>query len=804
MPSLLQDLRYGARTLVKNPGFTLVVTLILALAIGVNSVLFSFVNLLLLHRLPIRDIERVAFIEGRNPQQGADRLRIAPADFLDYRERSASFAELGAYTLSNATLTGAGEPVRLSAARSTASFFHVFGLEAARGRLFLDAEDRPGGARVVVLSHGTWTRRFGADPGLLGRQLMLDSEPHEVVGVLTPEIEIGGFSTIEVWRPLALDRAAATRTERVLRVTGRLADGVTIAQADAEVAAIARRLQQEHPLINGGIEAGVLAARKSLMGSARVALVFTLLGVIVAGVLGVACANVANLVLSRAMARRREIAIRSALGASSGRIVRQLLTEGALLGAAGGLAGIGVAWMALRIVRAVVHEPIFALLVVNWRVAAFAAALSLLTPLVFSGWPALHALRDAAGRALRETGGRGAADASAGRARSLLVASQMALACALLVGASLVVRSVRASLDQDWGFDWRPLATFTYELPKQRYAEPARVNDFSERLLAGLRAVPGVAAAGMIEPLPILGGERTVQLDLPGVAAARPADRPWAVLFRAGDGAMEALGVPVLTGRTFEPGDPGDVALVTRTFAQRHLGGGDPVGRSFAIHPEEGREALRIRVVGVVGDVRGPDPTDPLKPTLFLHMPRSQATRASVVVRSQRDPGQLLGGMRAGIRRADPELAVEALSTIGQLRLEEQASDELIAGMFGAFALVALLMASTGLYTSMAYSVSQRTREIGIRMALGASGRGVLAMVLGQGARLGTAGVMLGLAGGLAISRAMRSLLYGVTATDPLTYAGVAALMLAVAMLATAWPAWRATRVNPILALKAE
>ncbi|HET9314063.1 MAG TPA: FtsX-like permease family protein, partial [Vicinamibacteria bacterium] len=422
----------------------------------------------------------------------------------------------------------------------------------------------------------------------------------------------------------------------------------------------------------------------------------------------------------------------------------------------------------------------------------------------FSGWPALHALRSQAGRALRETGGRGAADVSGGRARSLLVASQMALACTLLVGASLVVRSVRASLDQDWGFDWRPLATFTYELPRQRYPEPARVNDFSERLLAGLRALPGVAGVGVIDPLPILGRETTVQLDLPGVVVERPSDRPWSVLFRAGDGAIDALGVPLLRGRAFEPSDAGDVALVSQTFAQRYLGGPEALGRSFAIHPQEGRGPLLLHVIGVVGDVRGTDPTDPLKPTLFVHLPRGEAARASVVLRARRDPGQLLHDVRDEVRRVDPELAVEALATVEQLRLEEQSSDELISGMFGAFALVALLMASTGLYTSMAYTVSQRTREIGIRMALGASGRGVLALVLGQGARLGTAGVVLGLAGGLAISRAMRSLLYGVTATDPLTYGGVAALMLVIAVLATAWPAWRATRVNPIQALKAE
>jgi putative ABC transport system permease protein len=804
MRNLLQDLRYASRALLKNRGFAAVVTLILALAIGVNSVLFSFVNLLMLRRLPIRDVERVAFVEGRNPQQGAERLRLAPADFLDYRERSRSFAELGAYTLSNATLTGSGEPVRLTAARATASFFRIFGLRAARGRVFTDSEDRPGGARVVVLSHGAWTRRFGGDPAVVGRALLLDSQPHEVIGVLTPEIEIGGFSTIELWRPLALDAAGALRNERVLRVTGRLAKGFTLAQADGEVRGIARQLQQEHPLTNSGYDAGVLGARESLMGGGRVALVFTLLGVIVLGVLGVACANVANLVLSRALVRRRELAIRAALGASSRRLLRQLLTEGALLGAAGGAAGLGVAWVALRVVRAVGQEPIFALIVVDGRVMLFAAVLSLLTPLAFSAWPALAALRDPAGKALRETGGRGASDASGRRARTALVVSQLALACALLVGASLVVRSVRAALDQDWGYDWRPLATFAYELPIKRYPDAARVGSFGERLLASLRAVPEVEAAAAIDTLPILGGEKTVQLDLPGREPAREHERPWAVLFRAGDGAVEALGVPLLRGRTFEPADGSDVALVTRTFAEAYLGGLDAVGRSFVAYPEAGREPVRLAVLGVLGDIRSPDRTDPLKPTLLLHMSAAEAGRASVVVRARRDPAALLASVRAEVRRLDPELALQGLATVEQLRLEDQSSDELISGMFGAFALVALLMAAMGLYASMAYFVSQRTQEIGIRIALGASGRAVLAHVLGRGARLGGLGVALGLLLGLAIARGMASLLYGVTATDPVTYAGVALSMLAIALGASAWPAWRATRVDPIRTLKAD
>jgi predicted permease len=375
MRNMLQDLRYGLRGLVQNPGFTLVVTLILALAIGVNSVLFSFVNLLLLRKLPIQDIERVAFIEGRNARQGAERLRLSPADFLDYRERSTSFEGLSAYGLSSMTLTGSGEPTLLTTGGATASFFRIWGLTASLGRTFRDSEDRKGAPPVTMLSHGAWTRRFGADPGVVGRVLMLNGRPHEVVGVLTPEIEVGSFSTVEVWTPLALDPASARRDERVLRVTGRLAPGSTLERAAAEVAGLARQLQQEHPDTNAGFDAAVLAARESLMGGRRLLLVFTLLGVIVAGVLAVACANVANLVLARSLARRRELAIRSALGASSARILRQLLAEGALLGAAGGLAGLAVAWFVMRVIRSAGHEPAFALIVVDPRVALFAAVL---------------------------------------------------------------------------------------------------------------------------------------------------------------------------------------------------------------------------------------------------------------------------------------------------------------------------------------------------------------------------------------------------------------------------------------------
>jgi putative ABC transport system permease protein len=805
MRDLLQDLRYGLRGLVRSPGFTLVVSLILALAIGANSVLFSFVNLLLLRRMPIEEIERVAFVEGRNPRQGAERLRISPADFIDYRDRSTSFLELAAYGVASATLTGGAEPELVTTGRATASFFRAWGLRAVRGRTFGDAEDRPGAAPVALLSHGTWTRRFGSDPGIVGRVLTLDSRPHHVVGVLTPEIEIGRLGTIEVWVPLALDPAGAERSERMLRVTGRLAPGATLAQASAEVQKVARELEREHPATNAGLEAQALAARESLVGGPRLLLIFTLLGVIVLGVLAVACANVANLVLSRSLARRRELAIRSALGASGRRILRQLLAEGALLGAFGGLAGVAVAWAALRVIRAVGQEPAFALIVVDTRTALFAAALSLLTPLAFSALPALAAMREDAAKALRESGGRGVAHAAHGRARIALVLSQLALACALLTGASLVVQSVRSSLDRDWGFDTRPLVGFQYELPRERYPDAAAVRVFGDRLLAGLRGAPGVLGAGAIDPLPVLDRDQTVQLELPGREGARPEERPWAVAFRASEGALEALGVPLLRGSTLEPGDAAAGAgLVSRAFAERYFGGADPLGRSFLVLAEAGGEPRRVVVKGVTGDVLAIDVTAAPRPVLFLPFAPGEARRASVVVRAARDPRALVPAVRAEVRGADAELAVSSLDTIEQRRLDDQSSDEVVSGMFGGFALLALLMASMGLYASMTYLVAQRTREIGIRMALGASAPGVLRMVLSQGARLGLAGIALGLLGGFALARAMASLLYGVTPADPATYAGVALLMLAVALAASGLPAWRATRVDPIRTLKAE
>jgi len=781
MGTLLQDVRYGARTLAKNPGFALVIALTLSLAIGANSVLFSFVNVLLLRPLPIKEIEGVAFIEGLNAQRGDERLRISAPDFLDFQERSTRFGELGAYRWVVYTLTGEGDPQRITAADATASFFQIWGLDAVKGRPFLPEEDRPGAPGVVILSHGFWTRKLAADPAVIGRVLTLNGAPHTVVGVLSPAIEIGGLGTIEVWTPLAVDRATANRNERTLRVTGRLAPGSSVEQASAEIATLARQLQREYPDTNTGFEAAVWGVRESLLGGAQTYLILALLGVFVAGVLAVGCSNVANLMLARAVGRRRELAIRSALGASRRRLVRQLLTESLLLSLLGGLGGVVMAWAALRVIRAAAFEPIFARFVVDGDVFAFAAALSLITPVVFGLLPALRASSSDAGETLKESGGRGSGGLRGRRSRNALVVSQLALACALLICAGLILRTVHEVVRIDWGFEHRNLLTFQLELPETRYAGDDQVRGFFDQVLPRLRALPGVQTAAAADPLPIFGGERTVQLELEGQTAARKEDRPWAVAVFISDEYTRTLDLPLLQGRSITVHDGPEaarVAMVTQELARRYWPDADPLGRRLAIRSEgQGEEAEWVEVVGVTGDLRSPDLTVAPKPTVFLPISQSPQRAAAVMVRATTDPTSLAPAIRREIRLADAELAIYQLQTMEQTSREQGSSDQVLLGMFTSFALVALLMAAAGLYASMSYSVSQRKQEIGIRLALGARG---------------------------SLGRAIASLLYGVTATDPLTYAGVALVLLGVALLASYVPAVRATRIDPIETLRVQ
>jgi putative ABC transport system permease protein len=803
MRSVAQDLQFGARAVLKNPGFAFVVSATLALAIGANSVIFSFASSIFFRPLPIAD--GVAFLEGLDPQTGDGRARFSAPDFLDFRERNTTFLDLAAFYFAPATLTGSGDPLRVTTACATASQFPLWGLKTVLGRAFTEAEDAPGAAGVVVVSHGFWTRHLGADPGVVGRVLTLDDRPHEVVGVLGPEIEIGGLSRIEMWTPLAIDRRTADRAERVLRTSGRLKPGATVAQASAEIASLAKRLQTEHPTTNTGWEARVLSSRDSLMGP-NAFLVLTLLTIVVSGVLLVGCANVANLMLARGVTRQRELAVRTALGASRLRIVRQLLTEGLILSLLGALGGLLVAGLGLRLVRAIAYEPAFRLVEVDYKLLLFAGALALLTPLVFGLLPALQATAGDTAETLKQTGGRGSGGPRGRRSRSLLVVSQLALASALLIAAGFVLRSAYAASHLEWGFEPEGLVALRLELPSSRYPTDDDVRSFENRILGQIRALPGVRSAAAETTLPVVEDEKTVTLELEGREAQTARDQPWAVAVTASPSYRETLGLPLLAGRDLTAGDGPNssrVALVSQEMARRYWGEGNAVGERFRLRDEGGKSGW-IEVVGVVGDVRPLDPRTGKRSALVLPLAQYPARAIALLLRVDTDPAGVVPALRAEMRAADPGLALYDVTTLAQLAWENQSSDVVVMGLFVSFAIVALLMAAAGLYAVMSYSVTARRQEIGIRLALGARAPQIRAMVVSQGARLALASLVLGVTGGLGLGVLMSGLLFGVTPTDPVTYGTVVLLLVGVALAGSYVPAWRASRVDPALTLRAE
>jgi putative ABC transport system permease protein len=529
---------------------------------------------------------------------------------------------------------------------------------------------------------------------------------------------------------------------------------------------------------------------------------------VVTGVLLVGCSNVANLVMARAVGRRRELAIRAAMGAKRSGVVRQLLIESLMLSLLGGAGGLLLAEAGFRVIRAAAYEPFFELVKVDRQVLVFAAALSLVTPLVFSLIPALQASRAELADLLRATGGRGSAGPRGRRGRNVFVVSQLAIACSLMILAMLVVRTVDAINRIDWGFDSSQLLTLRFELPREKYQEDRQLLGFLDGLLPRLRGLPGVQQAAVVSPLPIFGEERTIRLTIEDWVVEEEKDRPWAVCVRASDHYLETLGLPLLQGRGLSRQDTPQskhVALINQELAERYWPDIDPVGRHFAIENEMlGEIGERVEVVGVTGDIRSRDLTDAPSPTVFLPFSQSPVRSAAVVLRSTTNPTDLVPAIRHEFREADPDLAIYDVKTMTEAYDEDNASTEILSGLFSAFAVIALLMSVAGLYAMVSYTVSQRKHEISIRMALGARGADIRSMVLGEGAKLTGLSIGLGLLGGWALGRLIASELYGVTPTDPMTYAVVALILAAVALAGSFVPAYRATRVDPIQTLRSE
>ena len=807
MATFWKDLRFGVRSLARTPALTVAALIALALGIGANTAIFSVLDGVLLEPLPYPRSERLVMLIDSNPEAGFPRFSSSPPNVVDWREQSRSFQGLAGFTGASLNLTAPGTtPERLSGAAVTAGFFRTVGVEPLLGRGFEDAEDRPGAEKVVVLSHDLWARRFGSASDVLGRRITLDGEARTVVGVMPEGFAFPRRET-EAWVPLAMEITETLRGAHFLGVVARLRDGVTLEAARTEMDTIAARLAEEHPDSNKGWGVNVVPLREVVVEDIRPALL--VLMATVAIVLLIACANVANLLLARMAAREREVAVRSALGAGRWRLLRQFLTESVLLGLGGGALGLALGVWGTRVLVALNADniPRAAAIGVDTTVLGFTLALALVTGLVFGVVPALQASKADLQDALKE-GGRGqAGGAGARRARSVLIVAEVAAAIVLLVGAGLLLRSFVGLQRISPGFDPAGVMTLQVSLPDAQYPEREDQAAFYRALMERVAAVPGVEAAGAGFPLPLSGSNYVLDFAVEGRPAPGPNESPSSHIRFVTPGYVRAMGIPLLRGRPLADTDRTDtprVALINQTMAERWWPGEDPLGERFTFNDPTSPDAEWIEIVGVVGDVLHDDlAQDPDAETYISDYQTPQGT-AVVVARTDGDPLTLAGGLEAAVRETDPDMPVYRVRTLEEV-VEGSLSDQRFnATLLGVFALLALVLASVGVYGVVSYSVTRRTHEMGLRMALGAERSAVRRLVVIQGMRLVALGVVLGLAGSLLLTRFLKGMLYGVGTTDVATLVTVPLVLLAVALVATVLPAARATRVDPVVALRSE
>jgi putative ABC transport system permease protein len=807
MHTFIQDLLFGARMLRKSPSFTLIAVFTLALGIGVNTTIFGYANALLYRILVFQEPERVAYIWSSNRSSSHVQNPVSAPDFLDWRAQAQSFTGLVAAAGGTHALTGTGDPERISSARVTANFFQVFGLSPVAGRVFAPDEAKPGAARVVLLGYQFWQRRFAGDPNVLQQTITLDGRQYTVIGIMP-----GDFRYIlegDVWEPLVLDTANAEfadRNRRSLMVFGRLKPGVTVAQAQAEMENITRRSAEQFPATNAGWGAYVITTTDVLRGPK---LVLSLLVGVVFAVLLIACANVANLQLARAAARQKEIAVRLALGAGRWRLVRQLLTENLLLAVMGGALGVLLAGWGKNLVNARFGAaiPLFHLAVLDWRVLGYTLLVALLSAFVFGLVPALQASKLDLTNALKE-GGRNSAS-GAKRTRHALVVAEIALALALLVVAGLMIRTIIAYQRIEPGFDPNNLLALRLSLPEREYATEAQAADFYTRVLPNIAAQPGIKSVGAITQLPLMGDTRSArrQLNIEGRAVANDNAKPWAIQLIATPGYFECLGIPLQRGRQLSNADSANAplaAVISQTMARKYWPDEDPLGQRLKFESATPSAERWITIVGIVGDVRNNSLGHAPLPHVYLPHAQHPVREMSLAVRTAGEPLGHIAAVRAGVQAVDRNLPVYSVFTMQHLFFLSLSETLVVVELLGAFAALALLLAAGGIYGVMSYAVAQRTNEIGIRMALGARSSDVLRLVIRQGMKLAALGVALGLALALGLTQLLKSILYGVSATDPLTFAGIALLLLGVAFVACWIPARRATRVDPLIALRTE
>jgi putative ABC transport system permease protein len=797
-----QDLRFGARMLRKQPGFSLIAILALALGIGANTAIFSVVNAVLLRPLPFAEPEQLVWAWGGIRDRG-NRSSVAPLDYLDYRAQTTTFAQMAAMiSVPNAAnLTGSGEPERLETRLVTGNFFSTLGAQAMLGRTFQLENEEPGSDRVVVLSHGLWRRRFGASAAIIGQTISLNGDKYEVLGVMPPGFDFPQGA--ELWGPMSFASAGMKqRRARFLRPVGRLKPGATLAQAQAEMDNIARRLEAQYPDTNRNFTLRLVSLREQLVGNIKPTLRLLLAAVGV--VLLIACANVANLLLVRATARRKELAARMSLGAPRGRIIRQMLTESFLLSLLGGAGGVLLANWGVRLIVAFSGNNIPATSQPGIdRVAlGFTLLVSLLTGVLFGLVPAWQATQFNLNETLKDAGRSAGQSAARNRTRSLLVVSEMAIAVVLLIGAGLLLRSFVRLLNVSPGFDAANVLTMRLDLSGEKSRTAETRATFFAQLHERLAALPGVEAVGMITELPLSGQPNDMGFTVEGRSATDPNQRYGADFRRVNEDYLRVMKIPLLRGRGFtaqEARQSGKVILISEALAQAVFPNEDPLGKRLLL---SFNEPTPFEIIGVVGDIR--HRALDIAPIATMYFPTLDTAWTNLTIRVANDPLQLAAAVRRETQALDREQPVAAVRTMEQVLGESVTASRFRAGLVGLFALGALLLSALGIYGVMSYSVAQRANEIGIRVALGAQTRDVLRLVLAQGLKLTLLGIGIGLAAAFALTRLMANLLFSVKATDPLTFAGVALLLTAVALLASFIPARRATKVDPMIALRAE
>ncbi len=824
MNSILQDLKYSIRTLAKSPGFTAVAILTLALGIGANTAIFSVVNAVLLRPLAYKDSATLVNIWGKLDKEGIPQNWISEPEYYDLLDKTQSFAEIGGFFLGGSgNLTGSSSPpVQVTAGETTASLFPLLGLHPFMGRTFAADENQPGHNHVAMLSYALWRSQFGGDSSILGKNIQIDRESYSVVGIMPPDFALGGKQ--DLWIPMPLDRAKPrNRGSHMMQVIARPKPGVTLPQASAELNRFATQLGLDYPTFYGRGNTGwgmyLVPVKEQLVGKVRPALL-VLLGA-VAFVLLIACANVANLLLAQASSREKELAVRAAMGAGRWRLIRQLLTESLLLSLIGGAFGLVIAYWGVGALRALVPEnfPRFGDIHVDPMVLVFTSAISLCTGLIFGLAPAWHVARTDPHDALCESGRGSSAGGATRRLRGLLVVSEIALAVLLLVGAGLLIRSFRQLLEVNPGFQTSHLLTMELSLPQGPYPDGLPVQSFYKQLLDRVRAVPGVQSAGAVSEMPLsdayssgtVAAEESSASDLP--RAPEFGNLPYMEIdYRtATNGYFQAMEIPLVRGRLFTDADNADaplVALVDPDFARRFWPGQDPIGKRISIDavPNSKPPAPRFRtVVGVVGHVKHYAlDTQGREQAYFPHAQIDYARDMYLAVRTPLDPASVTNSIREQVSAMDKDMPIFNISTMDARLSQSVTQPRLNLTLLVVFALLALLLAAVGVYGVMAFAVTQRTREIGIRMALGAQQGRILRQLLLDGGRLVILGLCLGLAASLALARLMASMLFGVKPADPFTFAVVAAVLAAVALLACYIPARRAMRVDPMVALRYE